>query len=144
MIDLNAWRDPESLVDSLYAARRGDRRDLAPQVTALLDHEEPIIREEAASLLLAKWKTTSLRERAVTMLDSDPDVGVRCRVAVGLASVSTRTTRNEDLRLLRTVLGDSLEELQVRRSVCEALCLLLNRRRATDNGGIRPRFAARR
>jgi hypothetical protein len=94
MIDLSPNRAPADLVEAIYAARREDRPDLQPQVERLTQHSSPTVREEAAALLLVRWHCVDFREEARRLLIEDLDAGVRARVALGLAMISSR---NEQL-----------------------------------------------
>src|SRR4051794_17983823 len=49
-------RSPSQLIAALGRAGREDRRDLKSAVEALTEHSDPLVREEALSLLLSKWK----------------------------------------------------------------------------------------
>lgn len=127
MINLSPDRRAEDLIDALYEARRADRRDLEAEVVQLLNHEEPIVREEAVSLLMSKWKTSRLAEVARELLRSDPDYGVRARAAIGLASISGGSNRKTDAALLASVFGDANSTQELKRACFEALSLMAGR-----------------
>jgi HEAT repeat protein len=126
--DLAAGDKPASqLIDAIWAARQGGRMDLHPAVAALLEHEDPIVREEALSLLLVKWSLRQYRPKAAAMLLQDEDFGVRGRAAIGLAAVSDPSTRREDVAVLVRTLKDADEDMETRRASYEALLLMTNR-----------------
>lgn len=127
MVDLSPSRDAADLVDAIYEARRNDRRDLQGHVELLLDHVEPIVREEAWSLLLVKWGIGALRDRARRALHHDQDFGVRARVAIGLASVATGQTRREDAVLLERVFNEVAIKAELKQACFEALSLMAGR-----------------
>jgi HEAT repeat protein len=120
-VDLSPWREAAELIDAIWAVRRAGRRDLEPEVVRLLDHDDPTVREEALSLLFVKWADSSLRERLVGLVGSDPDCGVRSRAAGALALTSTQQTRKSDSKLLGTIILDREEEPFVRKAAYEAL-----------------------
>lgn len=122
--DLAPSRRGADLIDAIWAARREERRDLREQIAQLLFHREPLVREEAFSLLMSKWKDGSIRATAIRALNEDPDFGVRSRVAIGLAGITSEETASDDVDLLRRVVLDSGEHSQVRRAAYEALCLI--------------------
>jgi hypothetical protein len=132
MIDLSPSRDPADLIDAIFAVRRQDRRDLQTQIERLLDHAEPIVREEALALLLTRWKTRSLRPTARRLLLKDRDAGVRARAALGLASISTPDTRREDAQLLAEVFDELGVPPQLRCACVEALALMAGRPRLVE------------
>lgn len=127
MIDLSPLRGPADLVDAIYQARREDRRDLQGHIELLLDHGEPIVREEALSLLLVKWGIGALRGKASAALRHDEDFGVRARAAIGLASVTTRHTRREDAALLESVFNEDGVRPELKQACFEALSLMAGR-----------------
>lgn len=127
MIDLSPQREPADLIDALYAARRGNRRDLRNAVEQLLEHEEPTVREEALSLLLTKWETRALRAKAREVLQHDDDFGVRARAAIGLASIASAETREDDAALLARVFEEKGLPPELRRACFEALSLMVGR-----------------
>jgi hypothetical protein len=124
MINLSGSNDPGSLIDAIFAARRLGRKDLRPQLELLLDHGEPMVREEAVGLLLTKWRTHSLRDKATELLLNDPDAGVRARVAIGLAAVTSAKTRSEDAELLARLFADLTLPGNLRQACFEALSLM--------------------
>ena len=77
MIDLSASRDPSDLIDAIYAARREQRLDLLSQLVLLLDHDEPMVREEVVGLIFTTWKRGELRSKAVEILETEYPVMVR-------------------------------------------------------------------
>lgn len=101
--------------------RRGNRRELRPEVVRLLSHHDPIVREEALSLLFVKWKDVSLRDRLIHILQNDPDAGVRSRAAGAIPAVSAPGTRREDKQMLREILLNPAEDDSVRRACYESL-----------------------
>jgi len=115
------------LVDAIWAAFRAGRTDLHQQVALLLHHDDPVVREEAISLLLIKWKDARYRATALNVLDHDEDFGVRGQAALGLALISTAATRGDDLSILAQVLRNPEEDTETRRAAYEAL-LILDRR----------------
>jgi HEAT repeat protein len=131
-IDLCAARDPADLVDALYAARREDRRDLRGQVELLLRHGDPIVREEALSLLLVKWGVADLRSAARDLLLGDPDSGVRARAAFALAAVSEGAARHEVAQLLADVYLANADSAPVRRACFEGLSFLAGQPRLVE------------
>lgn len=88
MSDFAADRPPAELINALYQARRSRDRDVTAQIERLLDHEDPMVREEALSLLLIKWKSRELVARAIRILDTDKDDGVRAQAAIGLGALA--------------------------------------------------------
>lgn len=122
-----AGRSGAQLVDAIWKAFRDNRRDLHAVISLLIDHEDPVVREEALSVLLVKWTDIRYRRRAAMALIDDPDFGVRARAALGLASVCSEATRGEDIRLLLRTLCDSEEDPETRRSSYEALFLIAGR-----------------
>ncbi len=124
-VNLHPDQEPAALIDALYAARRQDRVDLVKEVEALLVHNEPRVRAEAASLLFTKWRMNNLRARALDLLRLDPDGGVRARAAIGFASLISNANRNSDIGILRDVVVNDGEDMEVRRACFEALCLVL-------------------
>jgi hypothetical protein len=127
MIDLSPARAPEDLIDALYEARRGERKDLRSQVERLVDHEEPIVRQEALMLLLAKWKCGDLRDKARALMQGDEDSGVRSTAALGLASISQAPHRLDDARLLAQTYADKTSALGLRLACFEALMMMVGR-----------------
>lgn len=121
MIDLSPDRDPGDLVDALYAARKAGREDLRDQVEQLTEHSSPTVREEAAALLLVRWRCASFRDQARRLLTRDSDPGVRARVAFGLATISTGTQRVADAQLLAEVFAAENSEAQLKCACFEAL-----------------------
>lgn len=131
-IDLSPWNEPAALVDAIYTARREDRRDLLPQLEALLEHEEPIVREEALALIATKWGVPILKEKVRDMLEHDADVGVRSRAAIGVAALSQRAEWLTDADYLACTVRDSTVPLDVRRACFEALTRLAGRPRLVE------------
>lgn len=127
-IDLSPGNRPEDLIDAIWAVRRGNHRDLRPEVVRLLSHYDPFVRQEALSLLFAKWKDVSLRDRLIHILQNDPDAGVRSRAASALPCVSTPGTRREDKQLLREILLNPAEDDLVRRACYESLYMITHGR----------------
>ena len=111
-------------MDVIWEAYHEDRRDLHAAVATLLEHDDPVVREEALSLLLVKWVDVRYRARAAIALIDDADFGVRGRAAIGLASVSSAETRKEDIKLLLRTLRDEEEEVETRRASYEALLII--------------------
>lgn len=127
-IDLSVWREPEQLLAMLEEVRRLDRRDLRDEVVALLNHEDPVVREEALSLLLVTWRERLARPVALKALESPAeDFGVRGLAAIGLASTSSPATRSEDIKTLLGRALDRTEDSGVRRAAYEALLLMHGR-----------------
>ena len=75
------------LIDELYRLRRSGDQTKMPMVQALLAHEEPMVREEALSLLLIRWKLVELVPHALQVLTTDVDDGVRAQAAIGLGAL---------------------------------------------------------
>jgi len=88
MHDFTPDRSPAELIDALYRARRSGDQAARAHIQKLLDHEEPMVREEVLSLLLTKWKAGDLVPRAIAMLQTDDDEGVRAQAAIGLGALS--------------------------------------------------------
>ena len=125
--DLDSSRPAEDLIDALFAARRERRVDLAAAVELLLGHDSEVVRSEAVSLLLTKWRLPALRPQALTMIKDDPDAGVRARVALGLAAISNGFSRSDDAQTLAEVaLGDGREAIE-RSAAVEGLARLAGR-----------------
>jgi hypothetical protein len=138
MIDLSPQCEPADLIDALYEARRENRRDLTNAVVSLLRHDDAMVREEAVSLLLAKWEIHELRDVARQMLQHD-DHGVRVRAALGLASIATRDTREEDATLLATVFGERRSSFELQCACVEALSLMVGRSFVAERDDIGPK-----
>lgn len=130
-IDLTPERSAPDLVDALWHARRDGRRDLAAQVRALTHHLSPTVREEALSLIAVKWMDREARHLVVEALQQDDDFGVRSRAAGALAALSDDRTREEDVRILMTVVLNDLDHPMVRASAYEALSALHGREHPT-------------
>jgi len=126
--NLDRSRAPADLVDALWAVRRTNDTSRRDEVALLATHEDGIVRQEALSLLLTKWRDIDFRPLAMEMVQSDEDVAVRSRAALGIASVSSTETRAADVALLRGILLDSDEDVEVRRSCYEALSLIDGRK----------------
>jgi HEAT repeat protein len=75
------------VIDELYRLRRSGDQSCLPTVRALLDHEEPMVREEALALLVIKWKREELVPSALRMLATDVDDGVRAQAAIALGTL---------------------------------------------------------
>lgn len=127
MIDLSAHREPADLIDAIYEVRRSNRRDLRDQIERLLEHDEPMVREEALSLLLTKWGISTLRSKGRQLLQSDKDFGVRAHAAIGLASVADASTRRDDAALLAAVFNEAGVQPELKCACFEALSLLVGR-----------------
>jgi HEAT repeat protein len=125
-IDLSPWQQPSKLIDAIWEVRRGERRDLFDGVAALLDHEDAIVREEAMGLLFVKWGDTSLRERLMELIRSDPDFGVRSQAALALAATSRPQSKSDDVQLLRSIVLNRSEDPNVRVTAYEALYQMVN------------------
>ena len=123
-IDLSEGRDPVDLINSIWEARRGNRRDLLPQLLDLLKHAEATIRGEAVSLVFAKWKEGSHRHRLEGIIQEDIDPGVRARALGALATISSPSTRISDIKTLRRYVLNGNEPEQVRKAAYESLVLL--------------------
>jgi HEAT repeat protein len=116
------------LVNAIWQVRRENRRDLRSDVARLLEHEDPIVREEAISLLFVRWEEKGLRSQLMGLIRFDPDFGVRSRAAGALALLSNQATRREDIRVLSAVVLNREEDQEVRRACYEALYRVTNRR----------------
>lgn len=127
MIDLSPDRDPADLIDALYAARKAGRTDLRLQVEQLARHSSPVVREEAAALLLVRWHCTDFRDQARRLLARDTDAGVRARVAFGLATISTGDQRLADAQLLAAVFDAKNSEAHLKCACFEALRWMVGR-----------------
>ena len=139
MIDLSPQRAPADLIDALYQARRDNRRDLSGVAAALLDHDDAIVREEAISLLLTKWEVHELRHRVQRMLLDDEDAGVRARAALGLASIATPQTRQEDAALLADVFREPASTFELQCACVEALSLMVGRPFVAERDDVGPK-----
>lgn len=117
---------PAELIQNLGRAEREERNDLRDFVANLTEHEDPLVREQALSLLLFKWKDAASRWRAVRALENDLDFGVRGQAAFALIGVSSETTRREDTRLLLQRFLDEEEALDTRRSVSMRCCYCIS------------------
>jgi HEAT repeat protein len=118
-IDLSPGRPGPDLIDAIWAARRADRTDLRADLVRLLEHEDPVVREEVVSLLFVRWNDATLRDRLVRLVRADPDFGVRSRAVGALAGLAG--SGGEDAGLIREVLFDPDEDPVVRKSCYEAL-----------------------
>lgn len=127
MLDMSPWLEPTAIIDAIFEARRGNRRDLLPQLELLLDHAEPMVREEVVSLLMTKWGVRSLRTRAREMIERDEDLGVRARAAIGLGSLAQAPTSAEDADYLAERIADRATPPEVRRACFEALTIMAGR-----------------
>jgi HEAT repeat protein len=132
MIDLSPSRDSAELINAIYEARRQNRRDLRPQLEQLLKHEEPMVREEALSLLATKWGIKSLHPQARHLLQHDEDFGVRARAAIAMASLSSPETRQGDAHLLAGVFNNQDVRPEVKLACFEALTLMAGRPRVVE------------
>jgi hypothetical protein len=143
MIDLSPDRESPDLIDALYEVRSENRRDLSDAVVALLEHDDPIIREEAVSLLLTKWEIHELRDRAKQILLSDEDAGVRARTAVGLASITTPRRRADDAALLAKVYAEPSASRALQLACMEALYLMVGRPTLAEQDDLGPKAVQR-
>lgn len=132
MIDLSPDNDPADLIDALYEARRSGHQDLADQIVLLLDHEEPMVREEAIALLLTKWRMTRFADCGRQMLLHDSDEGVRARAALGVASTATPESLRADAVVLANVFRDPASAPTLRQACFEALSLMTGRPRVVE------------
>ena len=126
-IDLSPWRPASELIDALWAVRRSGRKELEAEVLRLLHHEDPIVREEAISLLFVKWQAASQRDRLVDALRSDSDFGVRSRAAWALALTCDSNTRQSDCGILCSIVLNREEDAEVRKACYEALHRVVRR-----------------
>lgn len=125
-IDLSKRRDAADLVDSIWEARRAERRDLLPQLLPLLQHEVPTVREEVISLVFVKWREISARDRLERVLREDTDPGVRASAVGALAILSEPASRQRDIAMLRDVVLDRREAEEIRKAAYEGLTMLLH------------------
>lgn len=119
---------PKELIEALGRAEQNDRRDLLPEVEILTEHDDPLVREQALSLLLSRWKHVPARWRALRALGEDMDFGVRAQAAFSLLNVATPETRKEDVRAVLDRFLDEDEDMDARRSYYEALLTFHGRR----------------
>lgn len=112
------------LVNAIWTTYRTGDNSRHRDVSLLLGHDDPVVREEAISLLVGKWRDPRYRSAALAMLDRDADFGVRAQAALGLAAVSTDATRDEDISVLLKLVGDTAEEVETRGAAYDALLIL--------------------
>ena len=124
-IDLSHWQDSSALIDAIWEVRRGNRKELRADVVRLLEHGDPIVREEALSLLFVKWAEKALRERLLDLLASDPDFGVRSRAAGALGALSDKGTSREDVAVLQKIVLDRADDPLVRKAAYESLHMIV-------------------
>jgi HEAT repeat protein len=136
MSDFAPARSPAELVDALYRARRaGDRSGIA-QIERLLDHEDPMVREEAISLLLIKWKSRELLPRAIRILDTDKDDGVRAQAAIGLGALgASGAAPSVYLHLAEQARNRAVPD-RVRQACAEALSTIAGRPTLMEVGDV--------
>ena len=127
-IDLSPWNQSADLIAAIWAARRDNRRDLRADIVRLLESDDPIAREELISLIFIAWADRSLREALKHLVSSDPDFGVRARIAGALGSMSDATSRSDDIAVLRTLVLDRHENETVRKAAYESLQKIVNGR----------------
>lgn len=127
--DLSPWRDSDEILRHLGNIAKEEVTDLAPALVALLDHEDPDVREEAAQALFVVGKHREHRARAVELLKHDSDVAVRCTAAYGVAATSSDDSRRSDIGLLATIVRDDTQDTELRRSAYEALLIIFRRPR---------------
>jgi HEAT repeat protein len=127
MNDFAPNRSPGELIEAMYRLRRAGRRDSQADVTRLLDHDEPMVREEAISLLLTKWKCSELVSKALVMLEHDVDDGVRAQAAIGLGAIATaQPLPGLSQRLAKLALETGVPD-RVRQACGEALSTMAGR-----------------
>lgn len=122
-----AGKPGSALINAIWTAYREDRRDLHAAILRLIDYEDPVVREEAISLLYVRWSDKKSRVRLVTVLRDDDDFGVRTRAAFALACISDHATRAEDVSILSRLLRDRAEDPETRRAAYEGLLLIAGR-----------------
>lgn len=127
--ELTAWRDVDDLLDALGRVAREDVPAVSSELVPLLDHPDADVREEAARVLFVRGKFRPARARAVGLLQTDPEIAVRCTAAFGVAATSTDQTLLHDTQLLLSLLRDSAEDDELRKAVYESL-LIIHRRKA--------------
>jgi HEAT repeat protein len=120
-IDLSPWRDAPDLIDAIWEARRAGRRDLKPAIAELLEHEDSTVREEALSLLFVKWRDSTLSDKLLQMIESDPDFGVRARAAGALVQLDDNDSRQLAKSILSGIVLDREDDPIVRKAAYEAL-----------------------
>ena len=118
---LSETRPAPDLVDAIWSARRSELVGLAPELARLLHHSDPVVREEAVSVLGTAWRIRTYRPTVIGMLRQDADFGVRVRCVSALAAMSTKDTRSEDIDLLRQVVEDRTEDVGVVAAARQAL-----------------------
>jgi len=131
-IDLSPLNSPGELVNAVFAARRGRRLDLLAELEALLDHDDPVVREEVLALLAITWRIPDLRARARLMLEEDIDPGVRARAALSVASLARGGDRFTDADFLVTQYRNRSNPEEVRQACFEGLTLLAGRPAVVD------------
>jgi HEAT repeat protein len=125
--EFSSWQDPPALINAIWAVRRSGDRNHMPEILSLLDHSDPVVREEALSLLFVKWEARQYHDRLVRMIRSDSDTGVRARAAGALALMSNETTRGEDIAILRDAVLDVHDDDNVRKASYEGLLEMIGR-----------------
>lgn len=135
--DVAVLRDPAAdAVDRAAALSRltSDRRfDLEPEIRALLDAPQPMLRSEALMTLVGRWWRDEHVDAAVDRLHHDPDPDVRRNAASALGLFVNRTGRRRDelLRALVAALHRDPDRL-TRRRVYEQLLRILDARRHAE------------
>lgn len=130
-IDLSLDREPAELVDAIWEARRGDRRELRRDIARLLQCESAVVREEALTLLFGTWRNESSRDELLSVLQLDPDFGVRSQAVLLLSQLSDERTAKADRLILRRITLDRDEDPVVRKTSYEALHALVKGRPVT-------------
>lgn len=125
-IDLSPWNQSADLIAAIWAARRDNRRDLSADVLRLLANDDPLVREEVISLIFVAWADRSVRETLKQLLSSDPDYGVRARIAGALGLMSDESSRREDVSILQALVLNQYEHELVRKSAYESLQRIVN------------------
>ena len=126
-IDLSPLNSPAELVNAVFAARRGRRLDLLAELEALLDHEDPVVREEVLALLAITWQIADLRGKARHVLEEDCDPGVRARAALGVAALAHGENRLADADYLAAQYRHMGNPDEVRQACFEGLTRLAGR-----------------
>lgn len=143
MSTLSPDRPPADLIDALYEARREERRDLVEAVAVLMDHDDPIVREEAVSLLITTWQVKEFRDITRRMLRYDPDEGVRARAALGLATIATVQSRMDDAMLLAGVYSEPAASHVLQLACLEALSLMVGHPIIAEQDDLGPKAVQR-
>ena len=123
----SASQDPAALINAIWSVRRSGDQHHIPEILSLLDHTDPVVREEALSLLFVKWEARQYHDRLARMVRKDSDAGVRARAAGALALMSNETTRGEDIAILRDAVLDVHEDEIVRKASYEGLLEMIGR-----------------